>query len=274
MMSSDDVLDRVRSINPVSGIDTIPDELIMEVAALVDTGRRAVAYASPIDGQESPPKTTGFRRRGPAVAFAATFMVVLAAVGVVALFSPSDSGQQVVSGDQVPTTIVTATAPLSVEVDPASGTVTIELEGLTGHLGDGLSGLLQQYDPESETEPSSGILTENIASFAVDVDTDPFSTSQVLRDIDADSDEYAFSEGWRYLGGEAAIPSGIYRLTVWVGPDHCCFLYLAPPEDPAQRCQMWVTVTGKGQTIHVKELGSNEVHCNPDEPLQQLPSSP
>jgi hypothetical protein len=274
VMNSDDVLDRVRSINPVSGIDTIPDELIMEVAALVNTGRRAAAHASPIDGQESLPRATGSRWRGPAVAFAATFVVILAAVGVVALFSPSDSGQQVVPGDQVPTTIVTATAPLSVAVDPVPGIVTIEVEGLTDHLGDGLSGLLQQYDPASETEPSSGILTENIASFAVEVDTDPFSTSQVLRDIDADSDEYAFSEGWRYLGGEAAIPAGIYRLTVWVGPDHCCFLYLTPPEDPAQRCQMWVTVTGKGQTIHVKELGSNEVHCNPDEPLQPLPSSP
>jgi hypothetical protein len=274
MMSNDDVLDRVRSINPVSGLDTIPDELIVEVAALVDTGRRATAHASPNDGQEPISKARSFRWRGPAAAFAATFVVIVAAVGVVALFSPSNSGQQIVSGDQGPTTIVAATAPLFVEIDPVPGTVTIEVEGLIGHLGDGLSGLLQQYDPESGTEPSSGILTENIASFAVDVDTDPFSTSQVLRDIDADSDEYAFSEGWRYLRGEAAIPAGIYRLTVWVGPDHCCFLYLAPPEDPAQRCQMWVTVTGKGQTINVKELGSNEVHCNPDEPLQPLPPSP
>jgi hypothetical protein len=274
MMNSDDVLDRVRSINPVPGIDTVPDDLIMEVAALVDTGRRATTHASPNDGQELVPKAIGIRWRRHAMAFAAAFVMILAAVGVVALFSPSDAEHHAVSGDQAPTTITTATAPLTVKVDPVQGTVTIEVEGLTGHLGDGLSGLLQQYDPESETEPSSGILTENIASFAVDVDTDPFSTSQVLRDIDAYPDEYAFSEGWRYLRGEAAIPAGIYRLTVWVGPEHCCFLYLAPPEDPAQRCQMWVTVTGKGQTIHVKELGSNEVHCNPDEPLQPLPSSP
>ena len=83
---------------------------------------------------------------------------------------------------------------------------------------------------------SSGILTDNVASFAVEVDADPFSTSQVLRNITLDSEDYSFSEPWRYLGEDATIPVGIYRLTVWVGPEYCCFLYLSPPEIPAQRC--------------------------------------
>jgi hypothetical protein len=273
MMNSDDVLDRVRNINPVPDTGTIPDEVILEVTALIETGRRDMVHASP--NADPVRRASGPLWRRPAMAFAAAFMVTLAAVGVVAVISTSDSGPFIVSVSPAETTTTSTTMLSSVAVDAVPiGTVTIDVEGLTGHLGDGLSGLLQQYDPESGAEPSSGILTENIASFAVDVDTDPFSTSQVLRDIDADPDEYAFSEGWRYLRGEAEIPAGIYRLTVWVGPDHCCFLYLSPPEDPAQRCQMWVTVTGKGQTIHVKDLGTNQVHCNPEEPLQPLPSSP
>ena len=273
MMNSDDVLDRVRDINPVPNISTIPEEVILEVNALVETGRRDLAHASP--NGEPVRRASGPLWRKPAVAFAAAFVVTLAAVGVAAVISTSDSGPLSVSGTPARTATTPTTMLSSAEVDAVpNGIVTIDVEDLTGHLGDGRSGLLQRYEPESVAEPSSGILTENIASFAVDVDTDPFSTSQVLRAIDADADEYSFSEGWRYLRGEAEIPAGIYRLTVWVGPDHCCFLYLSPPEDPAQRCQMWVTVTGKGQTIHVKDLGTNQVHCNPEEPLAPLPSSP
>jgi hypothetical protein len=269
MKSDGDVLDRARNANPVPRVDTISDELLTEVTALVDTERRELRHAGSMTDQRPRRETLGRRSCRPAVAFGAAFMVTLAVVGAVAVFTVLDSESRDVSDDPAP---ITTTTLASVQVDAVpSGPVTIKVEGLTGHLGDGLSGLLQRYDPESDIDPSSGILSENIASFAVEIDADPFSISQVLRDIDAGVEEYSFDEPWRYLAGEAAIPAGVYRLTVWVGPDYCCFLYASPPEVPARRCQMWVTVTGEGQTIHVKELGANGVHCNPDEPLQPLP---
>ncbi len=279
MMRNDDVLDRARSTNPVPRVDTISDELLMEITALVDGERRYEGDSSSKRDQEPVRWATGRRSWRPIVVFSVAFAITVAAVGVVALFAALSPEPHDASDDPAPIATTTV-APVQVEAAPGgsgavevvpSGSVTIEVEDLAGHLGDGLSGLLQRYDPDADIDPTSGILSENIASFAVEVDADPFSTSQVLRDIDVGSEKYAFAEGWRYLKEEAAVPAGVYRLTVWVGPDYCCFLYASPPEVPAQRCQMWVTVTGGGQTIHVKELGASGVHCNPDEPLQPLP---
>ncbi|MEA3511252.1 MAG: hypothetical protein U9R51_07445 [Actinomycetota bacterium] len=279
MMRNDDVLDRARNTNPVPRVDTISDELLMEITTVVDGERRYGGNISSKTNQEAVRRAAGRRSWRPTVVFAAAFAITVAALGVVALFAALSSDPHDASDDPAPIATTTL-APVQAEAAPGgsgavevvpSASVTIEVEGLAGHLGEGLSGLLQRYDPDADIDPTSGILPENIASFAVEVDADPFSTSQVLRDIDVGPEEYAFAEGWRYLKGEAAIAAGVYRLTVWVGPDYCCFLYTSSPEVPAQRCQMWVTVTGEGQTIHVKELGANGVHCNPDEPLQPLP---
>lgn len=279
MLKNDDVLDRARDTNPIPRVDTISDELLMEITTLVDAERRHVADTSPDTNRNPIRRATDRRSWRPMAAFAAAFAVTVAAVGAIALFSVSGSEPRDASDDPPPLSSTTL-APVQVEAVPdepvtveaiPNGPVTVEIEGLTGHLGDGLSGLLQRHDPESDIDPSSGLLAENIASFAVAVDADPFSTSQVLRDIEVGPEEFAFAEGWRYLGGEAAIPAGVYRLTVWAGPEYCCFLYSSPPEVPARRCQMWVTVTGEGQTIHIKQLGARGVHCNPDEPLQPMP---
>ncbi len=279
MLSSNDVLARARSTNPVATVDTISDDLLMEVAALIENERRDIEVISLKTSQTQERDVRDRRSWRPVAAFAAAFALTIAAVGAVAVFSALNPESGDVADDPAP--ISTTTLPPaqddSAPSEPAvieaiaSGPVTIEFENLTGHTGDGLSGLLQRRDPESSVDPSTGILTDNVASFAVEVDADPFSTSQVLRDITLDSEDHTFSEPWRYLGGEASIPVGIYRLTVWVGPEYCCFLYSSPPEVPAQRCQMWVTVTGEGQTVHVKHLGGNGVHCNPDEPLEPLP---
>ncbi|MEN8115267.1 MAG: hypothetical protein ABFS21_12865 [Actinomycetota bacterium] len=276
MTSHDDVLTLVRNANPLPDLERFDaDEAAAGVAAIEMAWKAERTGLTPPPSPVEPPRRT----LRYTLVFVAAALIALILIGAPLLLRQPEDAPVI----EEPTTTIgtTTTAPLpststtlvpSDEAAPApSGVVTVEFEGLPGHFGDGLSGLLQADDPDSDIDPSTGLLSDNVAAFAVEIDSDPFSTSQVLRHITTGDDEYAFNEPSRYLGGEAAIPPGVYRLTVWASPDYCCFLYDAPPETPAQRCQMWVAITGDEQTIHVKNLGLPGTHCNPDEPLQPLP---
>jgi hypothetical protein len=216
---------------------------------------RALGDASPPPFGELVESATADRRtvaeerwRGPVLAAGAAAIVVIAVViaALVGMYEPGGVGD--VPGSSRTSVPAPSTSILdardSVEPTAGFGTVALELEGLANAVGEDLAGMLMRKTPLGPWE--------GVAGFAVHVDSDPFSVSQVLGDVDdqwpADTDVGL----WPWPSGTALIGPGDYTLYVWSGTDYCCYSRWMPAETPNLRgCEYHLAATGTNTTIRI-----------------------
>jgi hypothetical protein len=92
---------------------------------------------------------------------------------------------------------------------PAAGTVQVTVRGLEGALGGQVAGGLIPGWTDDLLYPTT------VGGFVVDVDADPFTTTQPIREP-GDEDEGAFPD----VGNDPlAVEPGVYTLSIWWRPD-------------------------------------------------------
>jgi hypothetical protein len=166
--------------------------------------------------------------------------------GLIVPLPPSESETTVV------TTVSTTEAP---DVQVLTGRVTVDISELVGSLGDELAGVLMAYSNLDDPELAAEGRWRGVAGFAVEVDADPFSTSQVLGVVESAFPEDPSSGMWPWASGEAEIPAGDYTLWLWTGTDYCCYNRWKPADTPGLRgCEFQVSASGEDQTIHIKDI--------------------
>jgi hypothetical protein len=191
------------------------------------------------------------------VVAATAAMAVLVLIGGAAILLGGPGGSIVPlppseSETTVVTTVTTTEAP---EAQLLKGRVTVDVSKLVGSLGDDLAGVLMAYGDSDDPEVASDARWRGVAGFAVDVDSDPFSTSQVLGVVESTFPEEPFSGMWPWASGEAEIPAGDYTLWLWTGTDYCCYSRWTPADTPDLRgCEFRVSTNGEDQTIHIKDI--------------------
>ncbi len=144
------------------------------------------------------------------------------------------------------TTVATeATAPADLTTSPpelaASSTVTVTVSDVEDSIGSELVGLVF-----SGSQPNPRF---TVGGFGVAVDTDPFSTTQIVRSPRPDlrSDSFFPEEDWPYVTDDPAlVEPGTYMLILWLGePPLCCY---SAPWVPA----LSPTLRGCGTTFTVE----------------------
>lgn len=193
--------------------------------------------------------------RGPLVALGTAVAVLM--IAAITLLLRNTEGD--VAG--VDTTVASeSTAPA---VPPAVaeqvGTITVNVSNLTDGLGDDLAGVLMTYDATSPSEYK----WEGVAGFTVAVDSDPFSTAQVLGEVTEAWPDDLSAGMWPWAHGEAKIPAGDYTLWLWSGTDYCCDSRWMPAASTGLRgCELPVSTTGQDQTIHVTDIPPDGGPCD------------
>lgn len=247
----------VRNANPVPQPAVLVDSPESAAVTMLVEHRRHTLATTTSDRHQTPMA----RARSRVWAFAAAFVIVVVGVGIATvLFGGSNTPAADPTTPAV--TPTTEVAPATTEAqspitDGPGGVVTIEISNLTGARGEDLAGVLMAYDPASP----DAYKWDGVAGFAVKVDADPFSTSQVLGEVD---EEWAEPDTgiWPWATGEARIPAGVYWLTVWRGTDYCCYGRWVPAATLGLvGCRMWITTTGQDQTIRVTDISDGI--CDP-----------
>lgn len=160
-----------------------------------------------------------------------------------------------------------ATDPIPITTGPpvaeAGGVLTVDVSSLSGSLGDDLAGVLLAwaYDPASP----DAYRWDGVGGFAVTVDSDPFSTSQVLGEVEEAAPSDPNRGMWPWASGEAKIPAGNYTLWLWAGKNLCCYNRWVPADSYGlQACELRISTTGQDQTIHITDFPSREGPCVTD----------
>ena len=128
-------------------------------------------------------------------------------------------------------------------VDLPSGSVLIEVDGLAGHGGEHLAGVLID-----EQRPPEGV-----AGFAVVVPSDIYTGSIVMGQV---TDEWGDGdELWPWPVGKAVVPPGEYVLVLAVGTDYCCHSRWTPALSPGlETCLLPVVVGAEPVTIRIENV--------------------
>ncbi len=125
----------------------------------------------------------------------------------------------------------------------ALGTITVTVSNLEDYEGSQLAAVLLSDTAEGGT---------GVAGFAATVDSDPFSTAQVLGNV---SDMAPDDGSWPWATGVAHLPAGSYTLRLVVGTDFCCYSRWMPAETAdLQLCEVDITTTGEDQTVRISEI--------------------
>ena len=127
--------------------------------------------------------------------------------------------------------------------DLSPGSILVEVDGLAGHGGEHLAGVLVD-----EQRPPEGV-----AGFAVVVPNDHYTASIVMGHVKeewGDGDEL-----WPWPRGKAAVPPGEYLLILAVGTDYCCYSRWAPAASPGLKtCLLPVVVGAEPVTIRIENV--------------------
>jgi hypothetical protein len=157
--------------------------------------------------------------------------------------SPTTQDQTTVAVEDETTTtsaVDQATSPTSL---PATSTVTVTVTNVEDAVGYDLAGVLYKGDG---TGPNENV----VGGFGAAVDTDPFSTTQIVRapQPDLDIDSVRPESAWPYVTDDPAmLEPGTYYLQLWLGePSLCCYYW---PWLPAYSASL----SGCGTVITVKE---------------------
>jgi len=193
---------------------------------------------------------------GWVVAAAAAVAVLVLFGGATILLGGSDGSIVPLPPSESETTVsTTVTTTEARDVQVLTGNVTVDISELVGSLGDDLSGVLMAYGDLDDPELATGARWSGVAGFAVAVDSDPFSTSQVLGVVESDFPEDLGSGMWPWASGEAEIPAGDYTLWLWTGTNYCCYSRWMPADTPDLRgCEFRVSTSGEDQTIYIKDI--------------------
>jgi hypothetical protein len=139
----------------------------------------------------------------------------------------------------------------------ALGTVEVTVRGLEGALGGQIAGVLI---PGSTGTP----VDSSIGGFAADIDTDPFATTQLIREPSE-----AFVGPFPYVSdAPLKVEPGVYTLSLWWRPD-----------DPLLPYSRWVPaaqdgLAGCATVIEVPEGGSADVTITGDFTLEWAGMAP
>jgi len=240
-------------------------------AALIELAERGTPVGSGRMRERVAVELAGPIRRGGAewmrigwVVAATAAAVVLVVIGGTALLfggtELSTPPPAAVAPAMTTTTAATTTAPPNAA---EGGTLTIDVSSLSGSLGDQLAGVLMAwaYDPASPGD----YRWEGVGGFAVAVDDDPFTTSQVLGEVDAELPADPGDAMWPWASGEARIPAGDYTLWLSAGEDLCCYNRWVPADGPGLRfCEFRISTTGQDQIVHIADIPSDGGPCVTD----------
>ena len=156
--------------------------------------------------------------------------------------SSTSPAQSTVAVDKQTTTSPTEPRTTPPNSFPARSTVTVTVTDVEGAVGYDLAGVLFDGDGSK--------LLDGIGGFGVVVDTDPFSTTQVVRASQPGLETESFrpESDWPYVTDEPLVlEPGTYHLQLWLGEwPLCCYSFPWVPADSP-------TLTGCGRTFTVMQ---------------------
>jgi hypothetical protein len=142
--------------------------------------------------------------------------------------SSTTQDQTTVAVEDETTTTSTEDQTTSTTGLPATSTVTVTVTNIEDAVGYDLGGVLHKGDG---TGPDENV----VGGLGAAVDTDPFSTTQIVRapQPDLDIDSVRPESAWPYVTDEPAmLEPGTYYLQLWLGePPLCCYIDPFLPAD-------------------------------------------